>query len=85
MSYVTKHDLTSDDKSPAYQSIHTSLHFTHSLNTVVMELCMMKYIQDCIVVGLHVVHLSKKMQLEADLTLEKVVTQARQAKSVKQQ
>ena len=42
-------------------------------------------IHDCIVVGLHVVHLSEKMQLEADLTLEKVVTQARQAKSVKQQ
>ena len=36
-------------------------------------------------VGLHVVHLSKKMQLEADLMLEKAITQARHTKSVKQQ
>ena len=40
---------------------------------------------DRVVVGLQDAHLSEKMQLEADLLLEKAVTQARQADSVKQQ
>ena len=42
-------------------------------------------IRDRIVVGLRDARLSEKMQLEADLTLEKAITQARQAESIKQQ
>ena len=42
-------------------------------------------IWDHIVVGLRDARLSEKMQLEADLTLEKAITQARQAESIKQQ
>ena len=42
-------------------------------------------IRDRIVVGLRDAHLSEKLQLEADLTLDKAVTQARQAEAVKQQ
>ena len=42
-------------------------------------------IRDRIVVGLRDAHLSEKLQLEADLTLDKAVTRARQAEAVKQQ
>ena len=42
-------------------------------------------IRDCIVVGLRDSGLSEKLQLDPELTLQKAVTQARQAEAVKQQ
>ena len=42
-------------------------------------------IRDLIVIGLSNLHLSEKIQLEANLTLGKTVTQTRPAESVKQQ
>ena len=42
-------------------------------------------IRDRIVVGLRDARLSEKLQLDADLTLEKIFTQVRQAEAVKQQ
>ena len=42
-------------------------------------------IRDCIVVGLRDAQLSEKLQLNAELTLEKAMTIARQSEAVKQQ
>ena len=42
-------------------------------------------IRDRIVVGLRDARLSEKLQLDADLTLEKIFTQVRQAEALKQQ
>ena len=42
-------------------------------------------IRDRIVVGILDCHLSEKLQMEPELTLEKAVTQVRQSESVKKQ
>ena len=42
-------------------------------------------IRDRIVVGLHDRKLSERLQLEADLTVEKAITMARQSKNVRKQ
>ncbi len=42
-------------------------------------------VRDCLVVGLRNTKLSEKLQLDADLTLDKAVTEVRQAETVKKQ
>ena len=74
---------TSDGKSPVRRSKPLSPHCKYWF---LVEHCGYgamhdEMVQDRIVVGLRDVHLSEKMQLEADLTLEKAITQARQAES----
>ena len=44
-----------------------------------------KMIRDCIVVGIRDRKLSERLQLEADLTLEKAITTVRQSETVKKQ